>query len=239
MIQDHPNYFDWRRLLAADYASLGDCLLAMGRTQEAEEMLRRNLVTRQKLVADFPKTLANPSNLAWSFYALGLLLQDTDRPQEAAEAFRDAKKHFEEAVPKAPGGGPSSSPAHGLAWFLVDCPATQFRDPARAVELSKHALQFAPQSGRFWFTLGMAQYRASQPKAAIASFQRSMELSAGGDSRHWFFLGMAHWQLGNKVDAHKWHEQAVKGMETNKFNNDELRRFRAEASQLLELKEKK
>ncbi len=237
MIQDHPNYFDWRRLLAAEYELLGDCLLAMGRTREAEEALRRNLAISQKLAADFPETRANPYNLAWAFYALGLLLQDTDRPQEAAEAFRDAKKLFEAEAAKIPDGG--TNPVHALAWFLADCPATQFRDPARAVELAKHDLQFAPQSGRYWFTLGMAQYRASQPKAAIELLQRSMQLMSGGDSRHWFFLGMAHWQLGNKVEAHKWYDQAVKWMEKNQPKAEELRRFRAEACELLELKEKK
>ena len=130
-------------------------------------------------------------------------------------------------------------PAHALAWFLADCPATQFRDPARAVELAKQVLQFAPQSGRYWSTLGVAQYRASQPQAAIASLKKSMELMSGGDSRHWFFLAMAHWQLGDKVEAHKWYDQAVKWMEKNQPKAEELRRFRAEASELLELKAKK
>jgi Flp pilus assembly protein TadD len=85
----------------------------------------------------------------------------------------------------------------------------------------------------------MAQYRASQPKAAIASLKKSMELMPGGDSHHWFFLGMAHWQLGNKVEAHKWYDQAVNWMEKNRPKDEELRRFRAEASALLELKARK
>ena len=239
MIHDYPKRYEhWKRLVN-ERDTLGDCLLAMGRTKEAEETIRRNLATCQKMVADFPETVAAPSNLAWSFYALGLLLEDSDRPQEAAEAFRDAKRIFEEVAAKIPSGGPTWAPAHALAWFLADCSATQFRDPARAVELAKHMLQFAPQSGRYWFTLGVAQYRASQPRAAIVSVHRSMELMSGGQSGHRFFLAMAHWQLGNKVEAHKWYDQAVKSMEKNQPRDAELCRFRAEACELLEVREKK
>ena len=235
-IHDYPKSYDhWRRLVI-ERNGLGDCLLAMGRMKEAEETIRRTLVIRQKLAADFPETPVNSYDLAWSHYALGLLLQDTDRPQGAAEAFRDAKKLFEAESAKNPGG--RADALHALACFLADCPASQFRDPARAVELAKRALQLAPQSGRYWATLGMAQYRASQPKAAIASLKKSMELMPGGDSHHWFFLGMAHWQLGNKVEAREWYDQAVKWMEKNQPKDEELRRFRAEASELLEVKEK-
>ncbi len=239
MIHDYPKRYEhWKRLVN-ERDTLGNCLLAMGRTKDAEETIRRNLATCQKLAADFPETLADSSNLAWSFYALGLLLQDSDRPQEAAEAFRDAKKLFEEAAARIPSGGPTWAPAHALAWFLADCSATQFRDPARADELAKHALQFAPRSGRYCLTLGVAQYRASQPRAAIASVQSSRELMSGGDSRHLFFLAMAHWQLGNKVEADNWYDQALKSMEKNQPRDAELCRFRAEACELLDVKEKK
>ncbi len=234
MIHDYPKSYDhWRRLVI-ERDTLGDCLLAMGRTKEAEETIRRTLAIRQKLPADFPETPPNSFDLAWSHYALGLLLQDTDRAQDAAEAFRDAKKLFEAEAAKNPDG--RADALHALAFFLADCPASQFRDPARAVELAKRALQLAPQSGRFWFTLGRAQYRASQPKAAMESIQKSMQLMSGGDSRHWFFLSMAHWQLGNKVEAHKWYDQAMKWMEKNQPKTDGLRRFRAEASEMLGLK---
>ena len=237
MIHDYPkNYDHWRRLVI-ERDALGGCLLALGRMQEAEETIRRTLAITQKLVADFPAASRKSDPLAWEFYNLGVLLEDTNRPHEAAEAFRDAKKCFEQSVADIPGAG--AGPAtRALAWFLADCPATQFRDPARAVELAKQALQLAPQSGRYWSTLGVAQYRASQPQAAIASFKKSMELMSGGNSRHWFVLSMAHWQLGNKDEAQKWYDQAVKWMEKNQPKAEELRRFRAEASELLELKAK-
>jgi hypothetical protein len=44
---------------------------------------------------------------------------------------------------------------------------------------------------------------------------------------------MAHWQLGGKSEARKWYDQGVQWMEKHKPHDDELRRFRAEAAQLL------
>jgi hypothetical protein len=61
----------------------------------------------------------------------------------------------------------------------------------------------------------------------------------GGDAYQWFFLAMAHWQLGQKEKARELYDRAVQWMDKNEPKNEELRRFRAEASQLLELKEKK
>jgi hypothetical protein len=49
---------------------------------------------------------------------------------------------------------------------------------------------------------------------------------------------MAEWQLGNKDEAREWYENAVEWMEKNAADNKELIRFRAEAAELLGVKEK-
>jgi hypothetical protein len=50
---------------------------------------------------------------------------------------------------------------------------------------------------------------------------------------------MAHWRLSNQEDARKWYHQAVEWMEKNQPKNAELRRFHAEASNILEIAEEK
>jgi hypothetical protein len=50
---------------------------------------------------------------------------------------------------------------------------------------------------------------------------------------------MAHWQLGEKDKAREWYDRAVQWMDNNQPTDEELRRFRVEAAELLELKEKK
>ena len=50
---------------------------------------------------------------------------------------------------------------------------------------------------------------------------------------------MAHWQVGNKEEARRWYDKAVEWMEKNKPDDEELRRFRAEAAELLGIPEKR
>ena len=44
---------------------------------------------------------------------------------------------------------------------------------------------------------------------------------------------MAYWQLDEQDEARKWCDQAVEWMEKNKPQDEELKRFRAEAEELL------
>ena len=112
-------------------------------------------------------------------------------------------------------------------------------DWTRAVNLANEAIDLKSQVGVYWKTLGVAHYRAASWKDAVAALEKSMELSKGSNSFDWFFLAMAHWQLGDKDKAREWYERAVQWMDNNQSGNEELRRFREEAAELLELKEKK
>jgi WD40 repeat protein/tRNA A-37 threonylcarbamoyl transferase component Bud32 len=123
-----------------------------------------------------------------------------------------------------------------LAWLLATCPSPTLRDPRRAQELAQKAVEAAPERGEYWNTLGVADYRAGDWKAAVEALEKSMRLRRGGDSSDWFFLAMASWQRGVKDEARKQYDQAVQWMETNRPDDDELRRFRAEAAELLGLK---
>jgi len=76
-------------------------------------------------------------------------------------------------------------------------------------------------------------YAAS--KAAVAALETSMKLRQGGDSIDWFFLAMAHWQLGDKEEARRWYDRAAEWMDKNRAENADLRRFRAEAEELLKI----
>jgi len=98
---------------------------------------------------------------------------------------------------------------NNVAWLLATNPDTRLRDPHRAVELAKKAVELAPMQGMFWNTLGAAHYRTGEWKAAIAALEKSIELRSGGDAFDWFFLAMAHWQIGDKDRAQKWYDQAV------------------------------
>jgi tetratricopeptide (TPR) repeat protein len=125
---------------------------------------------------------------------------------------------------------------NNLAWLLVTCPDSKLHDPLRAVEQAKKAVELTPNEGNHWNTLGVAQYRAGDWKAAIGALEKSDELLKGNAlSFNAFFLAMSHWQLGNKDEARKRYDQAVGWMEKNAPQDDELRRFRVEAEEQLKI----
>jgi Flp pilus assembly protein TadD len=127
--------------------------------------------------------------------------------------------------------------------LLATCPEAEVRNPARAVEVARKAVELAPKVGNYWNTLGVAHYRAGEAKEAVAALKKSTELRQGGDAFDWLFLAMAHRKLGNADEARTWYDQAVAWQEKNKEalakdkpHADEVRRFRAEAEEVLELK---
>jgi tetratricopeptide (TPR) repeat protein len=127
-----------------------------------------------------------------------------------------------------------------LAGLLATCPDARLRDPKRAIELARDAVERAPRSAWAWQVLGWARYRTGAWKDSIAALEKSIDLREdGGDSFQWFFLAMAHWQVGNKDQAHKWYGRAVEWADKNRPADAQLRRFRAEAAELLELNERK
>jgi tetratricopeptide (TPR) repeat protein len=126
---------------------------------------------------------------------------------------------------------------NNLAWTLATSHHfSELRDVPRAVALVQKAVELAPEVWDYWNTLGVALYRAGSWKAGIAALEKSMALRGGGDSMDWFFLAMAHWQLGERDEARQWYDRAVRWMgENHSAYDDELRRFRAEAAELLGL----
>jgi Tfp pilus assembly protein PilF len=141
---------------------------------------------------------------------------------------------------------PNSADAHNrLAWFLATCPDTTVRNPEQALAHARSAVELGMKAGepaakqtQYWNTLGVAEYRARNWKEAIPSLEKA-EALAPGELFAWnaFFLAMARWQLGEQEQARKEYEQAVQWMEKSQPKNEELRRFRAEAEELLGVRE--
>jgi serine/threonine protein kinase/Flp pilus assembly protein TadD len=167
-----------------------------------------------------------------------------------------ARADFDKAMELVEGGTTDADTLNEVAWLLATSSAAEFRDPKRAVALATKAVELAPKGRLIWNTLGAAHYRAGDWKAAIiwntlgaahyragdwraaiTALEKSMELGQGGDALDWFFLAMAHWQLGNKEQARTWHDKAVAWMDKHMPDNDELKRFRAEAAELLGVKD--
>ena len=95
-------------------------------------------------------------------------------------------------------------------------------------------MQLEPKQGTFRNTLGAAHYRAGDWVAAIEALNKSMELRQGGDAFDWYFLAMAEWRRGNKDEARRWYDKAAAWRLEKAKDNEELDRFEADASVVLE-----
>ena len=196
------------------HAGLGHVLRHLGNEDEA-------IACYKKAISIDPKYAEAHYNLGISFRALGMVGEAIDSYQETIRL----KPDHDQALRR-------------LAWIYATWRDPKFRDTKQAVELARRAVNVSPKDGTCWITLGAAHYRTGDWKAAVEALNESMKQRNGGDSLDWFFLAMAHWQLGDKVQARKWYGQAVLWTEMNQPKNDELRRFREEAEELLEIKKK-
>jgi tetratricopeptide (TPR) repeat protein len=195
----------------------------------------------ERLVAEFPDQPDYRQELVRSRFSLGIVFRLSGRLAEAVQNFQQAQTDYR------PYAGTIDEPSNRLqfasihnelAWLRATCPDRNGRNPGQAVASARKAVELEPERGGFWNTLGVALYRAADWTEARAALSKSMTLRRGGDAFDWFFLAMAHWQLGGQSEARKWYDQAVQWMEKNRPKDDELRRFRAEAEELLQIKDR-
>jgi tetratricopeptide (TPR) repeat protein len=127
---------------------------------------------------------------------------------------------------------------NNLAWLLATCPDPLYRDAPLAAEHAEKAVGLDPGIVEAWNTLGVARYRTSQWQPAIDALTKAESLNPGTYFCHnALFLAMAHWRLGDQAAARDWYAQAATWLDKQTagelLHDDELRRFRAEADELL------
>jgi tetratricopeptide (TPR) repeat protein len=110
------------------------------------------------------------------------------------------------------------------------------RDRARAVDLAGEAVSRQPTNAAYWETLGVARYRAGRWREAVEALEKGSELQAPGGGAGSFLHAMALWQLGNREEARKRYNHAAQWADRNPSPNEDLRRIRTEAEELLGLK---
>jgi serine/threonine protein kinase/WD40 repeat protein/tetratricopeptide (TPR) repeat protein len=185
----------------------------------------------REAIADFSRTLALKPHHAMAYYARELIRSNPDELGAGVGGSIDG------ALTPGP---EDPSAQNSLAWVLATCPEPRFRDPSRAVELAKKAVELAPKASTCRNTLGVAYYRAGHFKEAIEQLLKAEELRPGAwTAWNVFFLSMAYWQVGDKEKARQSCAQAVEWTENNRPNNEELRRFQTETANMLGIEEKK
>jgi tetratricopeptide (TPR) repeat protein len=236
-VAERPDSHAERYHLFVDRFNLANVLFLTGRFPEAEVSNRKALAIIEKLAADFRNTPSYRVSLVTSHVALADTLTATGRMREAEEVQKNAlaiNKQLVAEFTNEPIYESSLAAIHNnLAMLLATCSDPKLRDIPQAVQLAQQAVKLKPSEGGFWNTLGVCLYRTGDWNAAITALEKSMELDQGNSGFDWLFLAMAHWQFDHKEEARKWYDQAVEWMEKNKSDNGELRRFRAEAEELI------
>jgi serine/threonine protein kinase/Flp pilus assembly protein TadD len=183
-------------------------------------------------IACFRKAIElNPNDWA-SYTNLGIALGEKGLHEEAIAA-------FEQAIKLSPQD--ESLVNDNRAWLLANSADAKRRDPDKAVKIAKRVVELFPNNGAYWNTLGTAQYRAGDWHEAIDALKKSEKLPPDRSSNclNALFLAMAHWQLGEQDEARRWYGKAVDWMEKQQTDDKLLRRFRAEAEELLKITDEK
>jgi serine/threonine protein kinase/tetratricopeptide (TPR) repeat protein len=217
--------------LVSDQASLARVWKDLGRVGEAEQAAREAV----GLAEPIAKTNAwwwpeFHKNLATALQVLAGLVNDRGDRSEARRLWLRAVDHGRRAMELKPD---DSDLLDDLSWLLATCPEAEIRDPAQAIELAKTAVARKPESSRYRNTLGVAHFAEGNWAEAVASLEKSAELNKGGGGFDWYFLAMAHARLGHPEEARKYYDRAVEWTQKFKPKNDKLRRFRAEADEVL------
>jgi tetratricopeptide (TPR) repeat protein len=195
--------------LAVAHFNLGIVLAAQGKLDDA--------------IVSWRETVRHKPDFLDAHFNQGVALQMRGKFGDAIAAYREAVR-LNPDEPMA---------QNNFAWILATCPDARLRHAAWAVEHARNAVKQMPDNSGFWNTLGVAQYRTGDWKAAVEALTKATQLAKGGSATDFLFLAMAEWQLGNKDAARNWYEKAVAWMDKNKAKDDDLRRFRAEAAELL------
>jgi serine/threonine protein kinase/tetratricopeptide (TPR) repeat protein len=147
-----------------------------------------------------------------------------------AGQFDKAVADYEHALKLDP---KDSGSLNNLAELLANCPDPTVRNPQRAIALARRAVDEYAEFGTSWNTLGAALYRGGVWQEAVAALEKSVELHKGGMHSDHFLLAMAQWRLGRTAEARTSYDRGVQWMEKHAPKNEELRRFRAEARELM------
>ena len=140
LVKEFPAIAEYRHRLANVIANLATGLAQAGQAAAAEEAYARSLRLADKLVAEAPTVpdyrriqCLNREQWAW-------LLAQQGKIPEAEEEFRRTQDGMEKLVDQFP-----TLPEYlnNLAGLLCTCPLEQLRDPARAVELARRAVERA------------------------------------------------------------------------------------------------
>jgi serine/threonine protein kinase/Flp pilus assembly protein TadD len=191
------------------YHHLGTALAQQGRLDEA--------------ITSFKEAIQVLPHKPPIHYSLGLVLEQIDHLHEAIAEYRKALR-FDPDLPGA---------HNAFAWLLATNPDTKFRYPVPTVPRVKKNAETVLKDGNNRNNSGASQQGAGKRNLAVEGLQSDELLASKQLPMNAFFLAMVHWQLGEKDKARDWYTKGLEWMCQHQAQAEELKRFRAEAEELL------
>jgi tetratricopeptide (TPR) repeat protein len=238
-----PSYGAGHRVTLEVRTNYAVCLSNAGKYGESRKVHEETLeLSRQSLGPEDPDTLDTVLRLSQVINMQAMMLWQAGKLPEAEKILREGlaviepvetkfvsiNDHYRETLAQL---------CHNLARFLVLSPEAKAEQSAEAVKLAQKAVKLMPQNRLLKNTLALAQYRAGDLKAARTALDEVMARNKGGDCREWFLVAMIQWRAGEKDDARQWFQRAATQMDESKLQSSVASSLRAEAAQLLGIKD--
>jgi tetratricopeptide (TPR) repeat protein len=120
-----------------------------------------------------------------------------------------------------------------MAEILAECEDERLRDPRRAVELARKAVEAAGKDPGYddWRALALARYRAGDWAAAAAAAENASRVRRDAPQA-WLILALSHARRGDPEQARPWYEKAARSLDQHP-GFPTTRCLRAEAAELL------
>jgi tetratricopeptide (TPR) repeat protein len=218
--------------LAIIYAQISGIQDSIGAYAESRQAAQKILLIQESRQARTPDQMGVLTNVATTYWRIGNSFIAEGKLAEAVPSFRYAIGVWEHCLRLEP---ENARVANLLAWLLATCPCVEVREPARAVELARTAVERFPKSPAVWNTLGVAQLRLGDSQTALETLKKAMAMKGGGDSFDWFFISMTYSALRKSDEARTWYDRAVEWRLKESPENLELRLFHDETAAQLGL----
>jgi len=231
LVKDFPGFKEYRNRLASLFGILAKTQWAKGHDEEGSRLNRKTIEQREALLAIPPNDDRAVRELALAHRSLGIRRYEVDElDEEATQAFYHTQELLENYLKDHPG---NQKVSEVLADFLAICPASQFQNPSRAIELIKPFLRESTRDADLWGSFGSAHFAAGNWKQAVDAFDKANSLRSAPEPWDQFPLAMCQWQLGQHKEARKSFNQALDTMEKKHWRSPELRLLRDNAAELL------
>ena len=230
LIQALPDVPRYRAGLAVALSHRARIQIRISALDEAEQDFKRAASELSQASRAVPQDPHFRENLAavWTHHAW-LRRQTGD-----SAGCRDFQRQALEALERLTVDFPETARfCDSLAWQLATGPAQDLLDLPRASSLAMRATTLVPDNKFYWRTLGTVQYRMQDWSAARTSLRKADDLRPADGGITFCVEALVEQQLGNHAAARSLLDEAHAWSSMNRPGDDELQRFRDEATALL------